>query len=357
MASNNSELRKLTQQHKTAQNVTAQATGVGEMELTQRLIDGLISPEEFVYAAVGINKLGHDKAVQLAQRYVRDARKITAPGLVQLPTVAAEFDPVQSAARAVSTVKAVDAESKAAQIRAWMRAKIDAAVREQLAAREAGAARERISGTMRRWTAANVQNAHRSTVIRSAESAGSGWRVVTDGNPCSFCAMLASYSEDINGAEHWPDHYFHHDCGCTIQEVPLGMDVEYTAKEREFIALREAAEREVDAHPGKYAGSTKRQKLMNAMRAHGDGIVNDALVPDDLRKRPKRKKNETIKPEEHLLIKDLKALRSIKSRSVAKLEKRLSDEEIISKVGGWDKSDGSCVSLALATPGMRQGTT
>ena len=283
-------LRQVTDTHKKAQIVVAQATGVGEMELVQRLLDGELSADEFIAQSVELNKIGHEQAVRLAEQYVRQAREMMAPRIAPLPTVGVPFDYKNSLARAVSTVKAVERARQEAVRRAEAgllggdAGEVEKA-RQMLT--EPGltkAQASRLKHTLRQWTAASVQNAHRDTVIRSAQAVESGWRVVTDGNPCSFCAMLASYGEDVKGARAWPSHYFHPDCGCTIQEVPFGVDVEWTDRELELIHLREEAE--------KYVGTSDRKGMIAYMRAHGQGVVHDATIPEDERKkagRPKKK--------------------------------------------------------------------
>lgn len=274
--SKSSELRKLTQEHKKAQQVNADVADYFMQELTRRLQEGEINGGQFVADAIAANRLSRDAAVKLAAEYVREARKLTAPKLLDLRPVEPKFDVLQSTVRASATVRAEE-------IRAKVRAEVDRRVAEQRAWRAELEAhvtprekeilekqKERIRKTAGRWNKADVAKAGRQVVIRSAESAGSGWRVVTDGRPCAFCAMLASYGEDVKGAEHWSNHYFHPGCGCTIQEVPLGTEVEYTEQEKKLIALREEAENH---------GTTKGE-ITAYMREHGQGIVKDATVPE-----------------------------------------------------------------------------
>lgn len=257
-----SKVTRLTQQHKKLQNGLAQAAGIDEMKLAYRLISGEISEAEYVSRAVSINKIAHEKAVQMAEDYVGLARLISSD-IRMPPAQAKNFDLAAATARAMSTVRASNGLTV-----------MESAHRIPLS--DVEKARKRVAATMRRWTAGAVHAAHVETIIRSAEHAGSSWRVVTDGQPCAFCAMLASYGEDINGAELWPNHYFHSDCGCTIEEVPLGVEPEFSALEQQFVQLRELADREAEQHPKLYHGKTKRSRLMSAMRAHGAGIVRDA---------------------------------------------------------------------------------
>lgn len=264
------KLRKLTKAHKVSQMQVAQASGLAEADLVGKLASGGLTDTEFLVQAVAVNQVGFRDATRLAGVYVRQARGLMVPELAEVPVVVPKFDVVQSLLRAESTIRVIDGLLSDDEHR--------------------GKKVEHAAGVLRQWTASNVANAHRQTVMRSAEAAGSGWRVVTDGKPCAFCAMLASYGEDINGAWAWPDHYFHHDCGCTIQEVPFGVDVEFTAREREFVELRELADEQADLFPG----GLKRQRLMAAMRANGQGVVNDAIVPEEERKpkgRPKKNRS------------------------------------------------------------------
>lgn len=311
-------VRRLTQAHKAEQVRLAQATGVAEMGLVEQLAEGALSVQEFRLQAVAVNRVGHDSAASLAGNYVRQTRGVWLPEQVDLPVVTPVFDTAQSLARAESTVRAVDkAVSDASRIVKSV---------------------ERVARVFRQWTASNVANAHRRTIIDSAEAALNDWRVVTDGNPCAFCAMLASYGEDINGAWAWPNHYFHHDCGCTIQEVPFGVDVEFTAREREFIRLREQAEKEADKYEGK-----AKQRLIAAMRANGQGVVNDAIEGSSSGRK---------------LLKQIRGLElsgAIKSKKCRKLPRKLTSEEITRNIGRPDLTEGSCGSVAYAYAGNRAG--
>ncbi|MDN5725167.1 MAG: hypothetical protein L0G99_04435 [Propionibacteriales bacterium] len=92
-----------------------------------------------------------------------------------------------------------------------------------------------------------------------------GWRRVTDGKPCAFCALLASrgpvYTNANNAGQ---GRRFHDRCGCTIEEV-IG-DWRPTAAERRLQELADGA-----------AGSL--QDRLQQMRQRGQGVVNDAKAP------------------------------------------------------------------------------
>lgn len=95
-----------------------------------------------------------------------------------------------------------------------------------------------------------------------------GFRRVTDGKPCAFCAMLASRgpayrSKKTAGA----GRRYHDYCGCTVEEV-FG-EWRPTAEEQRYIDLYEQA-----AEPGASVNDVMRE-----MRAAGGGIVRDAHTP------------------------------------------------------------------------------
>lgn len=106
----------------------------------------------------------------------------------------------------------------------------------------------------------------RLTVARTAgrDRRAVGWRRVTDGNPCAFCAMLASRGPVYRDAAAADGIQYHAHCGCTA-EPAYSNAWEPTADEERFMdAYGEA--RELVAADGK-AINTK--KLLAAMRQQG----------------------------------------------------------------------------------------
>lgn len=120
------------------------------------------------------------------------------------------------------------------------------------------------------WGRTGVQAGARDLVDRStlANAESNGWRRVTDGNPCAWCAMLATrgpaYRSAVTAGE---GRRYHDRCGCTVEEV-FG-DWVPTATEQRFIDLYNASH-----EPG-----MSGQEAAAAMRRNGDGVVNDAVVP------------------------------------------------------------------------------
>jgi hypothetical protein len=81
-------------------------------------------------------------------------------------------------------------------------------------------AQRRVSGAAYRLTA----NGGRETIQRTIQRdrAAMGWARVSDGNPCSFCAMLVSRGavfRDSSGLISERDELYHDGCGCSLQPV------------------------------------------------------------------------------------------------------------------------------------------
>ncbi|MDP3984321.1 MAG: hypothetical protein Q8Q52_04850 [Acidimicrobiia bacterium] len=118
----------------------------------------------------------------------------------------------------------------------------------------------RTSGVVTR----EVLRGGRGTLLRSVaeDRQALGWARVTDGDPCPFCALLASrgpvYKADTVNFE------AHGDCGCTAE--PAYRDSEWPGRAREFKALYGQAVSEARA-----AGELERgtsNDLLNAFRRY-----------------------------------------------------------------------------------------
>lgn len=86
-----------------------------------------------------------------------------------------------------------------------------------------------------------------------------GWRRVTDGNPCAFCAMLASRGPVYRSGEKASQIAgnglrYHSHCGCTA-EIVYG-SWEPNEQEQQFIDSYEAAAREAEKIDGKRTQDT-----------------------------------------------------------------------------------------------------
>lgn len=106
-----------------------------------------------------------------------------------------------------------------------------------------------------------IMDGGRNTIMDSAlaNDQAAGFHRVTDGNPCTFCAMIAArqgvYRSEAaaRNAKRWHGH-----CGCTVAEV-FG-DYEPTDQERRYASVIESAR----------APGMTEAALLSAMRADGD---------------------------------------------------------------------------------------
>lgn len=116
-----------------------------------------------------------------------------------------------------------------------------------------------------------IMSGGRSVVRESARrnSRIVGWRRVSDGNPCAFCAMLVSrgpaytaYSKALSRSR--DGDAYHKRCGCTVEEV-YG-DWQPTEQERVFVDAYYAAAEKVSA-----VDQPRRAKaVLPLMRADGE---------------------------------------------------------------------------------------
>lgn len=95
-----------------------------------------------------------------------------------------------------------------------------------------------------------------------------GWRRVTDGNPCAFCAMLASRGPVYRDATTADGVQYHAHCGCTAE--PAYSQWEPSAEEQRF---REAYD-DVAVRSGRY-GAVDTKATLAAMRRLG--IFRDSV--------------------------------------------------------------------------------
>lgn len=271
----------LIRAHQLAQIDNGMLAAAMVMELFAEFQRGGLGREDLVTALVGADLLTHNEAVALARQFVADLRE--AEG-VDGELVDAVFDVGGSFGRAMGTLSDLDQ----ARVRLPVDRDYDAEfwrIVQGLAVRADRAAK--MSG--------------RETVMASAEASGRSWRRVSDGNPCSFCAMLvargAAYTSqraaltvvgrgmDVS-ANRRPDgrrrrggqakgvkprgtrglgEKFHNNCGCTVVEQ-IGVWTP-TAEEQRYIDLYEAN-----------AGGDASEVLAR-MRANGQGVINDAHKP------------------------------------------------------------------------------
>lgn len=104
------------------------------------------------------------------------------------------------------------------------------------------------------------------------DSRANGWRRVSDGDPCTFCAMLVSrgpaYTSEAAALAKGNGDPYHANCGCTV-EVLYG-EWEPTALEQQFVDSYEAAAQKADD-----AGESRTAKTV-LYRMREDGLFRDS---------------------------------------------------------------------------------
>lgn len=174
-------------------------------ELGRLWRSGKMNDTQYVRLCVELERAGHDGSAAMAARFVSDFRKLNGvdPGLI----VYDEFDAAAALARSLATTKIIASDPDGA-----------------------GETIDRMAVGFNRA----VLNAGRDTVEWSAGAQGRSWRRVTDGDPCAFCAMLATRSDYTTKERalttgHTSRHKrgnkrplgsrYHDHCGCTVVEV------------------------------------------------------------------------------------------------------------------------------------------
>lgn len=174
-------------------------------ELGRLWRSGKMNDTQYVRLCVELERAGHDGSAAMAAKFVSDFRKLNGvdPGLI----VYDEFDAAAALARSIATTRIMASDPD-----------------------KAGETIDRMAVGFNRA----VLNAGRDTVEWSAGAQGRSWRRVTDGDPCAFCAMLATRSDYTTkeralttghtrrhkrGSKRPLGSRYHDHCGCTVVEV------------------------------------------------------------------------------------------------------------------------------------------
>lgn len=219
-------------------------------ELGRLWRSGKMNDTQYVRLCVELERAGHDGSAAMAAKFVSDFRKLNGvdPGLI----VYDEFDAAAALARSIATTRIMASDPDSA-----------------------GNTIDRMAVGFNRA----VLNAGRDTVEWSAGAQGRSWRRVTDGDPCAFCAMLATRSDYTTkeralttghtrrhkrGSKRPLGSRYHDHCGCTVVEVvgpwePNKADAGY---QRTYEKAREW----VDDH----GLSQSPGNILKAMRTVGD---------------------------------------------------------------------------------------
>lgn len=127
----------------------------------------------------------------------------------------------------------------------------------------------------------------RQQIIRNvqADSRALGWVRVTDGDPCAFCAMLASRGPVFKGrataiagtvfSTSVNDYRAHARCGCTAEPV-YRADTEWPGRAREFHDLWNRAQQKARSDPEWASSGTKNDALNNFRKLVERGSSGDS---------------------------------------------------------------------------------
>lgn len=237
------EMRGLTDRHRRAQILRARQVDRKVEELWQRFQAGRLTAGQWERAMVVVAASGYQSSRDLAAEYVQNYREMA----IGSPTLKVTT-PQMDTGIATLIFRSV---SPADPLRLFDEALAEA---RKLAMR---GGRDMIAGS--------------STQDRKAV----GWRRVTDGDPCTFCAMLvgrgAVYKTQQSAGRYasrrfkGPGQYkFHNHCGCSIE--PLYAEWEPTDAEAAWVSQYDAAAAQVDA-----AGLPRtEQNVLPVLRRLGD---------------------------------------------------------------------------------------
>jgi hypothetical protein len=220
--------------------------------------------EAWLGEMLGLAVVAHDAASSAAVEYVREFR-VAEMGASGLPVSRPGLD-LGDAADAVL----------------WAPRAAEAAVREGCDPVEAWDVMvRRLAG---RWWRESG-NFGREVVSGSALEAGFGWRRVSDGDPCAWCAMLVAAGPVYKtataalkpagrrSAVAHPER-FHDYCGCSVEE--------FRGSPGDWLGSMTAAE---EALHGLYVDAggpgMSARDVVRGMRARGRGVLSDATKEDD----------------------------------------------------------------------------
>ena len=191
------------------------------MELGGRLQRDAITGDELISSWLAVEQWAHERSAALAARFVTEFRSVQ--GAPAGAAVLDGFDPGPPLGRAVGLMRDLDRLDRTS-------AGGDAQFRRVVEAQAVAVDRHTL-------------DAGRRTIEWSSTAAGRRWRRVTDGDPCAFCALLATRedyrsresAEYVVGRSHGTKaglvytgkarrsrqigQKYHDNCGCTVVEV------------------------------------------------------------------------------------------------------------------------------------------
>lgn len=242
------DLRALTREHRIAQVATTAPLVAAAMQSWDTMLDPSdlsASARAWAPAQVALLQQYRSQSAERAGRYVADFR-----------------------AEAVGSrnVSIVTPRLNVAQARLMLAVSGPIAVKQMLTKGYAldpamNMARSAVSLRMQQWALGGGRSTVRATV--SHDRRARGYRRVTDGSPCAFCAMLVADGAS-RGEFRSSDFKSHKNCGCTMQPI-YGDD-----------SLTDDEEAWIDAYEG----------AANAARAAGEKVTYKTVLPRMRRMHP-----------------------------------------------------------------------
>lgn len=252
MAIADAALRAILDRYRRSQLATGASTAALVLELGREWSAGRLSREELEVALIAAEKLGFSASSGVAATHLAEIRAAQdASGITEM----ADFDLRAAMARAEATVAALDRVPDRPDIHS------------------------QILGKAAVWADRSAKMGGRRTIERSAAASGRRWRRVPDGDPCAFCAMLATrgYLDDGYTSREsalWTaaGRTYHDFCGCVATEIVD--DWVPTPQEQRWIDAYETAGAEASAQGLPLTPET----VLPRMRAQA-GAFNDSPRP------------------------------------------------------------------------------
>ncbi|MBK7822830.1 MAG: hypothetical protein IPJ61_17650 [Tessaracoccus sp.] len=238
------KLRELLDRYRRAELSVGASTAALVLELGQELAAGNLAVDEFELALIAAEKLGFDASSGVAARHLAEIR---------------------SAQNAAGITEPAPFPLDAATVRAH-------ATAEALRRTDDPGHRQAIVEKAAVWADRGAKMGGRRTVDRSAAASGRQWRRVPDGDPCTFCAMLATrgflddgYTSRDSALWTKAGRKYHDFCGCVATEIVDGW--EPTPQEQRWIDAYETAGAAVSAQGLPLTPETVLPRMREAMAA------------------------------------------------------------------------------------------
>ncbi|MDR1790474.1 MAG: hypothetical protein LBR20_02240 [Propionibacteriaceae bacterium] len=251
-----SEAQKLHREHQLQQIKLAATVGIAVASIGYLLTPAETQqPGKWFKQMLAILALGYLASKRTAQKYIRSARTI------------------EIGQASAATLPIADPPINLSQtIRSYMWAPATLAAALNAGTDETQARKTVIAGLVGRSNK-EILNAARETVTQSAAKANNRCRIITDSNPCAWCAMLASQGPVYRSTTTGRANLYHDYCGCLVAEYHGDpRNWKPTEQEQKYLDAYHEAHRAT--------GSYDPKTLTNAMRSNPDNadLFHDAIA-------------------------------------------------------------------------------